>query len=60
MIMLYVFDGIIVLTAGYMCFTSFFHKNIIHKKYISDTEKEVWGGDISKSFPIWDPMGSLA
>ena len=40
MILLYVFDGIIVLTAGYMCYSSFFHKNIIHKKYISDNKVE--------------------
>ena len=33
---------------------------LIPKKYLTDAEKAIWRGDISKEFPIWDPMGSLA
>jgi bleomycin hydrolase len=41
-------------------FREYTYQLIIPKKYISDTEKEIWSGEISSSFPIWDPMGSLA
>ena len=27
---------------------------------VSEAELEVWNGEITRSFPIWDPMGSLA
>ena len=41
-------------------FREYTYQLIIPKKYISDSEKEIWSGEISSSFPIWDPMGSLA
>ena len=41
-------------------FKEYTYQLIIPKKYISESELEVWNGEISRSFPIWDPMGSLA
>lgn len=41
-------------------FREYTYQLIIPKKYITDTELSVWNGNISSSFPIWDPMGSLA
>lgn len=41
-------------------FREYTYQLIVPKKYITETECSVWNGDISHSFPIWDPMGSLA
>jgi bleomycin hydrolase len=41
-------------------FKQYTYQLIIPKKYISADELNVWSGDVIKSFPIWDPMGSLA
>ena len=41
-------------------FKEYTYQLIIPRKYISDSELEIWNGDITRSFPIWDPMGSLA
>ena len=48
------------LICSHKWFKEYTYQLIIPKKYISDTEKEVWSGEVSKLFPIWDPMGSLA
>ena len=40
LIMLYVFDGLVVCGIVYMCYSSFFQKNITLKTYISDNEVE--------------------
>lgn len=40
MIMLYVFDCVIICGLAYMCYSSLYKKNIIHKEYISDNEVE--------------------
>ena len=41
-------------------FREYTYQLVIPKKYLTDAEKAIWRGDISKEFPIWDPMGSLA
>ena len=41
-------------------FKEYTYQLIIPRKYISEAELEVWNGEITRSFPIWDPMGSLA
>ena len=41
-------------------FREYTYQLVIPKKYLSEGELAVWCGEISKSFPIWDPMGSLA
>jgi bleomycin hydrolase len=41
-------------------FREYTYQLIVPKKYITESECNVWNGDISHSFPIWDPMGSLA
>ena len=41
-------------------FREYTYQLVIPKKYLSEEELAVWCGEISKSFPIWDPMGSLA
>ena len=41
-------------------FREYTYQLIVPKKYISDDEKKIWAGEIDRSFPIWDPMGSLA
>ena len=33
---------------------------IVPKKYLKNTELNLWNGQISQEFPLWDPMGSLA
>jgi len=41
-------------------FKEYTYQLIIPKKYLNDDEIRIWGNDIYKSFPLWDPMGSLA
>lgn len=41
-------------------FKQYTYQLIIPKKYITPDELNTWNGDVIKSFPIWDPMGSLA
>lgn len=41
-------------------FKEYTYQLVIPKKFISKEELDVWNGRVSKSFPIWDPMGSLA
>ena len=41
-------------------FREYTYQLIVPKKYITNEEKNIWNGEISSSFPIWDPMGSLA
>ena len=41
-------------------FKEYTYQLIIPKKYITSDELNIWSGDVLKSFPIWDPMGSLA
>ena len=41
-------------------FKEYTYQLILPKKYLSEEELNVWNGSISKSFPLWDPMGSLA
>lgn len=41
-------------------FKEYTYQLILPKKYLSEEELNVWNGRISKSFPLWDPMGSLA
>ena len=41
-------------------FKEYTYQLILPKKYLSPEELNVWNGRISKSFPLWDPMGSLA
>ena len=41
-------------------FKQYTYQLIIPKKYITSDELNIWSGDVLKSFPIWDPMGSLA
>lgn len=41
-------------------FREYTYQLIIPKKYITEEELNVWNGNINNSFPIWDPMGSLA
>jgi len=41
-------------------FKQYTYQLIIPKKYITPDELNTWNGDVMKSFPIWDPMGSLA
>ena len=41
-------------------FREYTYQLIVPKKYISEQEKQIWSGEIDRSFPIWDPMGSLA
>ena len=33
---------------------------IVPKKYLKESELNLWNGRISQEFPLWDPMGSLA
>lgn len=41
-------------------FKEYTYQLILPKKYLKSDEIELWNGQISKSFPLWDPMGSLA
>jgi len=41
-------------------FKEYTYQLIIPKKYLNDNEIRLWSGEIYKSFPLWDPMGSLA
>jgi len=41
-------------------FKEYTYQLVIPKKYLTEDELSIWFGDISKSFPLWDPMGSLA
>ena len=41
-------------------FNEYTYQLIVPKKYLSENELTVWNGQVSKSFPLWDPMGSLA
>jgi bleomycin hydrolase len=41
-------------------FKEYTYQLVIPKKYITKEELNVWNGEISNLFPIWDPMGSLA
>ena len=41
-------------------FKEYTYQFILPKKYLSQEELNIWNGEISKSFPLWDPMGSLA
>lgn len=41
-------------------FKHYTYQLIIPRKYINQAELAVWDGNITRSFPIWDPMGSLA
>ena len=41
-------------------FNDYTYQLIVKKKYLSDKELSIWNGKIVSSFPLWDPMGSLA
>ncbi len=41
-------------------FNEYTYQLIVPRKYLTQNEMAVWTGEISKSFPLWDPMGSLA
>ncbi len=41
-------------------FKEYTYQLIIPKKYLNENEIRLWSGEIYRSFPLWDPMGSLA
>ena len=41
-------------------FKEYTYQLVIPKKYLKSEELQIWEGDILKSHPLWDPMGSLA
>ena len=51
-------SGYYVMTTDWM--NEFVYQVVINKKYLSDDVKRLWGGEIDKRFPPWDPMGALA
>lgn len=53
------------LNKGYYTMTDdwmsdFVYQVVIHKRYLSSEELELWEQPIVKRFPPWDPMGALA
>lgn len=38
----------------------FVYQIVVHQKYMSEDEKQIWNGKPVKLHPLWDPMGSLA
>lgn len=41
-------------------FNEYTYQLIVPKKYLTQNELAVWQGEVSRLFPLWDPMGSLA
>jgi len=41
-------------------FSEYTYQLIVPKKFLTKNELTLWNSDITISFPMWDPMGSLA
>ena len=42
-------------------FRDFTYNFVVKKKYLSEEERSVWtSNEFNKTFPLWDPMGTLA
>ena len=41
-------------------FREYTYQLIVPRRFVNDEELAAWNGEISKHFPLWDPMGSLA
>lgn len=48
------------LMCSHAWFKEYTYQLVLPKRLLSAQEGVVWGGEISKHFPLWDPMGSLA